>query len=122
GLDRRRRLRCAEPARDRDAVGPPRPPGRPARGIALDGVAAVGRQTPITPRIAELGGKLGMELEAAPRQSIERAAAAPVERQKAARVARGRTGDGITLYDGCPRAASACEVADRGAACAASAG
>src|SRR5262245_51821093 len=56
-----------------------------------------------------------MELEAAPRQSIERAAAAPVERQKATRLARGRTGDGVTLYDGRPRAASACEVGDRGA-------
>ena len=56
-----------------------------------------------------------MELEAPPRQSIERAAAAPVERQKAARLAGGRAGDLVTLYDGRPRAASACEVGDRGA-------
>src|SRR2546425_7793907 len=59
-----------------------------------------------------------MELEAAPRQSIERAAAAPVERQKAARLAGGCTGDGVTLYDSRPAAASACEVGDRGADCA----
>src|SRR5260370_4091067 len=75
----------------------------------------IGRQTPITPRIAERGGKFGMELETPPRQSIERAAAAPVERQKAARLAGGRTGHGVTLYDGRPRAASACEVGDRSA-------
>jgi len=114
-LDERCRLRRTEPARDRDAVGQPRPSVRTVRGIALDGVAAVGRQTPITPRIAELGGKFGMELEAPPRQWIERAAAAPVQRQKAARLAGGRTGDGVTLYDGRPRAAAACEVGDRGA-------
>ena len=34
-----------------------------------------------------------MELEATPRQSIERAAAAPVERQEAARFAGSRAGD-----------------------------
>jgi hypothetical protein len=56
-----------------------------------------------------------MELETPPRQSIERAAAAPVERQKAARLAGGRTGDGVTLYNGRLRAASTCEVGDRGA-------
>ena len=56
-----------------------------------------------------------MELEASPRQSIERAAAAPVQRQKAARLAGGRTGDGVTLDDGRLRAAAACEVGDRGA-------
>src|SRR5262245_65930224 len=56
-----------------------------------------------------------MELEAPPRQWIERAAAAPVERQKAARLAGRRAGDGVTLDDGRPRAASACEVGNRGA-------
>src|SRR5260221_7381345 len=56
-----------------------------------------------------------MELEAPPCQSIERTAAAPVEGQEAARLAGGRTGDGVTLYDGRPRASSACEVGDRGA-------
>jgi hypothetical protein len=40
-----------------------------------------------------------MELEATPRQSIERAAAAPVERQKAARLAGCRAGDLVTLDD-----------------------
>src|SRR4029453_8787138 len=96
-----------EPSRlgtSRAAPGQPRPPGRTTRGIVLNGVAAVGRQTPITPRIAELGGKLGMELEAPPRQAIERAAAAPVARQKAPRLARGRAGDGVTLYDRRPPA------------------
>ena len=56
-----------------------------------------------------------MELEATPRQSIERAAAAPVERQEAARFAGCRAGDLVTLDDDRPRAASAYEVGDRGA-------
>jgi hypothetical protein len=56
-----------------------------------------------------------MQREAPPRQSIERAAAAPVQRQKAARLARGRAGDGVTLDDGRPRAAPACEIRNRGA-------
>ena len=100
GLDERRRLRRAEPAGDRHAAGQPRPPGRTARDIVLGGVTAIGRQTPITPRITELGRKFGMELEAPPCQSIKRAAAAPVEGQEAARLAGGCTGDGVTVYDG----------------------
>src|SRR5436853_6992823 len=56
-----------------------------------------------------------MEFEAPPCQSIKRAATAPVEGQEATRLAGGRTGDGMTFYDGRPRAASACEVGDRGA-------
>ena len=56
-----------------------------------------------------------MELEATPRQSIERAAAAPVERQEAARFAGCRAGDLVTLDDDRPCAASAHEVGDRGA-------
>src|SRR5262245_62326086 len=58
-----------------------------------------------------------MELEAPPGQSIKRAAAAPVEGQEAAGLAGGRTGDGVTLYDGRPRAGSAGEVGDRGSDC-----
>ena len=56
-----------------------------------------------------------MELEATPRQSIERAAAAPVERQEAALFAGCRAGDLMTLDDDRQCAASACEVGDRGA-------
>jgi hypothetical protein len=85
------------------------------RAIAREGVAAVGRQPPITPGIAKLGGKFGMQRKTPPRQFIERRAAAPVQRQKAARLAGGRAGDGVTLDDGRPRAAAACEVGDRGA-------
>jgi hypothetical protein len=48
-----------------------------------------------------------MEFEAPPCQSIKRAATAPVEGQEATRLAGGRTGDGMTFYDGRPRAASA---------------
>src|SRR5262245_11464012 len=55
-----------------------------------------------------------MEFEAPPCQSIKRAATAPVEGQEATRLARGRTGDGMTFYDGRPPAASACEVGDCG--------
>src|SRR6516225_927076 len=55
-----------------------------------------------------------MEFEAPPCQSIKRAATAPVERQEATRLAGGRTGDGMTFYDGRPRAASAREVGDCG--------
>src|SRR6516162_7947639 len=118
GLDERCRLRRAEPARDRHAVSQPRPPACTARGIVLGGVTAVGRETPITPRIAEFGGKFGMEFEAPPCQSIKRAATAPVEGQEATRLAGGRTGDGMTFYDSRPRAASACEVGDCGTDCA----
>ena len=115
GIDHRRRLGRAEPSRDRDPAGQPRSRGRTAPGIVLRGVTAVGGQTPISPRIAELGGKLGMELEAPPRQTIERAAAAPVERQEATRFAGGCAGDRVTLDDDRQRAASACKVGDRGA-------
>src|SRR5438067_11791682 len=55
-----------------------------------------------------------MEFEAPPCQSIKRSATAPVEGQEATRLAGGRTGDGMTFYDGRPRAASACEVGDCG--------
>src|SRR5215469_4273600 len=55
-----------------------------------------------------------MEFEAPPCQSIKRAATAPVEGQEATRLAGGRTGDGMTFYDGRQRAASACEVGDCG--------
>jgi hypothetical protein len=83
--------------------------------MVLGGVTAVGRQPPISPRIAETGGKLRMEFEATARQSIERAATAPVERQKAARLARCSAGDLVTLDDDWLCAASAYEVGDRGA-------
>src|SRR5262245_65958061 len=59
-----------------------------------------------------------MELKTPPRQGVERAAAAPVERKEAARFAGSRTGDGVSLDDGRPRAASAREIGDRGADCA----
>src|SRR5262249_37963790 len=85
------------------------------RGTVPQGEPAGGRQAPKPQGIAELGGKFSVELEAPPRQSIERATAAPVERQKAARFAGGRTADLVTLDDGRARAASACEVSDRSA-------
>jgi hypothetical protein len=72
----------AEPSRPLMTLPAPRSLAPSARGIVLGGVTAVGRHPPISPRIAELGGKLGMELETSPRQSIERAAASPIERQK----------------------------------------
>jgi hypothetical protein len=56
-----------------------------------------------------------MELEAPARQTIERAAAAPVERQEAARFAGGCAGDRVTLDDDRQLAAAACKVGDRGA-------
>src|SRR5262249_33091154 len=83
----------------------------------LDGVAAVGRQTPISPRIAELRGKFGMELEASPRQLVEGTAATPVERQEAARFAGCCASDLVAFDDDRPRAATACEVGNRGANC-----
>jgi hypothetical protein len=55
-----------------------------------------------------------MEFEATARQSIERAAAAPVERQKAARLARCSAGDLVTLDYDRLCAASAYKVGDRG--------
>jgi len=47
----------------------------------------------------EPGGKLGMEREAAARQSIERTTGAPVEGQKAARLAGSRASDPRSLDD-----------------------
>src|SRR5262249_35768990 len=113
--DQCRRVSRAEPARDGDPVCQPRPSVRSARGFALDGVAAVGGQTPISPGIAELGGEFGMELEASPRQFVERAAATPVERRDAARFAGWCAGDLATFDGDRLRAASTCEVGDRGA-------
>src|SRR5262249_2524679 len=98
-----------------DPVGEPRSPARNAPGTVLGGVAGVGCQTPISPRIAELGRKFGMDLEASPRQLIDRGAAAPVERQEASRFAGGRASDLVTFYEDRRRAPSACEVGDRGA-------
>ena len=98
-LDQRRCLRRAEPARERHRFGQPGALARTARGAVFDGIAAVGVETPITPRIAERVGKLGMQREAPPRQPVEWAAAAPVQRQKSARFARGRTGDCVTFDD-----------------------
>ena len=101
--------------RDGDPVGEPRSPARNAPGIVLGDVAGVGRQTSISPRIAELGRKFGMDLEASPRQLIDRGAAAPVERQEASRFAGRRAGDLVTFYEDRPPAPSACEVSNRGA-------
>ena len=56
-----------------------------------------------------------MDLEASPRQLIDRSAATPVERQEASRFAGGRASDLVTFYEDRPRAPSACEVGDRGA-------
>src|SRR5262249_61977902 len=102
-LDQRGRLGRAKASRDLDRPGEPRPPARTARNSILAGVARVGCQTPISPRMVELGGKLGMEIEAAPRQSVERGSATPVERQKAARLARRASCDVVTLEDDRPR-------------------
>ena len=101
--------------RDGDPFREPRSPTRNAPGIVVGGVAGVGRQTPISPRIAEFGRKFGMDLEASPRQLIDRGAATPVERQEASRFAGGRASDLVTFYEDRPRAPSACEVGDRGA-------
>jgi hypothetical protein len=56
-----------------------------------------------------------MQGEAAPCQPIERAAAAPVERQKAARLAGRRTGDLVTLDHDRLGAALTEEIGDGGA-------
>jgi hypothetical protein len=114
-LDQRGSLRRAEATRDRDRLGEPRPTALAARNGILDGVARVGCQRAISPRIAELGGKFGMQIEAAPRQWIERGAATPVERQEAAGLAGGRACDLVTLDDDRPRATPACEIGDRSA-------
>ena len=111
-LDQRRRLRRAELTRERHSCGQPRSPASAACRVVLDGITAIRREAPIAPGIAELVGELGVEREAAPCQSVERRAAAPVERQKAARLARRRTGHGVALdHDGlCPAPAE--EVGD----------
>jgi hypothetical protein len=69
-------------------------------------MTAIGFQTPIAPGIAKCVGELSVERITPPRQSIERAAAAPVERQKAARLAGGRAGDFVALDDDGLRTAS----------------
>ena len=88
---------------------------RARRRFAFDRVAAIGGQAAITPPIAERGGKLGMQREAAPRQSVERRAGAPVERQEAARFAGRRARDLVALDDDRLRTAPAREIGDRGA-------
>ena len=60
--------------------------------------------------IAELSAELGdpwgyRRLTTYGGQSIKRAATAPVEGQEATRLTGGRTSDGMTFYDGRPRAA-----------------
>ena len=75
-------------------------------------MTGIGRKTPVAPGIAELGGEPGVELEASPRQFIEGATAAPVERQEAARLAGGGAGDGVALDHRGLRAAPAEEVGD----------
>src|SRR5262249_15579495 len=114
----RRGLRRTEPAGDRDRLGEPRSPARapaPWRGVARDRVAAISRQPPVAPRVAELFGKLGMQRKAAPRQRVERRAGAPVERPEAAGLARRRAADLMPLDDDRVRAAPAREPGDRGA-------
>src|SRR5262249_24933106 len=53
------------------------------------------------PWVVEVVGQLGMEVEAAVRQPVESAAAAPVARQEAARLAGGGPGHGVPFdHDG----------------------
>jgi hypothetical protein len=109
-----------------------RGPSGAVRGVALasgeivdgDGVVIAmrpwsilaARWLPLPAVIGYKGHSLVFETGGAtPRQSIERAAAAPVERQGAARLAGCRAGDLVTLDDDRPGAASAHEVGDRGA-------
>jgi hypothetical protein len=88
-----------EPSCNRNPSGQPRSAAFTGRGIVGSGVAAVCRQAPISPRIAEVGGKSGMKREAAPCQSSQWATLAPVERQKSARLAGCRAADLVTLDD-----------------------
>jgi hypothetical protein len=73
--------------------------------MADGGVTAISRQPPISPRIAEVGGKSGVKRETTPRQLIQRATLAPVERQKTARLAGCSAADLVALDDDRPCAA-----------------
>ena len=77
--------------------------------------AAIGVEPAIAPVAPDLLGEPGMQREAAAGQRAERRAVAPVERQKAARLARRRACDRDALDDGRMNPAAAQEIGDRGA-------
>jgi hypothetical protein len=83
--------------------------------MILGGVASVCCQSPVSARITKLGRELAMQLEASPRQLIERAACAPVERQEATRFAGGRARNLVPLDHSRLCAPPACEIRDGGA-------
>jgi hypothetical protein len=74
-----------------------------------------GVEPAIAPLARELGGEHRMQLEASPRERRERRAVAPVERQKAAGLARRGAGDAGALDDGGLDTPLAQEIRDRGA-------
>lgn len=113
-LDQRRGVGRAEPAGDRDSVRHPRASG-PACRLSFGRHAAECLQTSMAPWIAERFREFGVQGEAAPRQPVERRAAAPVERQEAAGLARGRAGHLMALDHDGRCAAFAEEVGRRGA-------
>jgi hypothetical protein len=73
---------------------------------------AVRGHSAIAPVVFYLSGKLGVQREAAARQSIERSAGAPIEGQKAARLARRRASDSRSLDDDNIDAAPGQEIGD----------
>ena len=97
---RRGRL-CAELALHQRALAEP---GRPGHGTTAATTAscacqhAPGVEPAIAPAAAvEVGGQLGVQVEAAPGEPTERGAVAPIQRQEAARLARGGAGDAGAL-------------------------
>ena len=110
-----RRLRRAEPPRERHLRRQPRVLASPACIDASLGVTSIRLDPSIAPGIAQRLGEIGVELEAAARQSVEIAAAAPVQRQEGARLAGGRSADLVAFDHHRPRAARRGVVGDGGA-------
>ena len=84
-MDASGRVRRAQALRNDCATGKPieRRPCVPARVMITNYETAVRIHAAITPIVAYLTGKLGMQGEAAARQRIERATGAPIGGQKA---------------------------------------
>jgi len=85
-VNNRRRVCRAKPRSDDHAVGQPiELAGQVPVGVALgNDEAAISSHAPVAPIASNLIGEGGVKIKASPRQSIERRAGAPVERQEAA--------------------------------------
>jgi hypothetical protein len=117
GVNDRGGFRRAEPGRDDDAAGQPIELGRRVTTRITFGndETAIGGHAAVAPLARNLVGQGGMKCKTSPRQRVERAAGAPVERQEAACLAGCRSGHLGPLHDDNVDAAAAEEIGGAGA-------